>query len=72
MNFLYIAFYITILIISATLGIYNLLFAVYSKKAENELIIVLPGPLQKLLILNIFISFGSVILILFFVLKLIL
>ena len=72
MNFLYITFYIAMLIISAALGIYNLLFAVYSKKAKNELIIALPNSLEKLLIVNVFISFVFVTIILFFILKLIL
>jgi len=67
-----ITFYIAMLIISAALGIYNLLFALYSKRAKNELIIVLPSSLQKLLILNMFVSFVSVIFILFFILRLIL
>lgn len=72
MNFLYITFYIAMLIVSAALGIYNLLFAVYSKKAKNELIIALPNSLEKLLIVNVFISFVFVTIILFFILKLIL
>ncbi|MEK7502121.1 MAG: hypothetical protein AAB609_01185 [Patescibacteria group bacterium] len=72
MNFLYIIFYIAMLIVSAALGIYNLLFAVYSKKAKNELIIALPNSLEKLLIVNVFISFVFVTIILFFILKLIL
>ena len=72
MNFLYITFYIAMIIISAVLGIYNLLFAIYSKKAKNELIIALPNPLEKLLIVNVFISFVFITIILFFILKLIL
>ncbi|OGH14605.1 MAG: hypothetical protein A2860_03330 [Candidatus Levybacteria bacterium RIFCSPHIGHO2_01_FULL_37_33] len=72
MNFLYITFYIAMIIISAALGIYNLLFALYSKRAKNELIIAIPQSLEKLLIINMFISFGSVIIILFFILRLIL
>jgi len=67
-----ITFYIVMLIISALVGIYNLLFALYAKRAKNELIIVLPQPLEKLLILNMFVSFISVIFILFFILRLIL
>jgi len=72
MNFLYIIFYITMITISIFLGIYNLLFAIYSKKAKNELIIALPNSLEKLLIVNVFISFVFVTIILFFILKLIL
>jgi len=72
MTFLYITFYIAMIIISAALGIYNLLFALYSKRAKNELIIAIPQSLEKLLIINMFISFGSVIIILFFILRLIL
>lgn len=60
------------MIISATLGIYNLLFAIYSKKAKNELIIALPNFLEKLLIVNVFISFVFATIILFFILRLIL
>jgi len=72
MNFLYIAFYTATIAISTILGIYNLLFAIYSKKAKNELIIALPNSLEKLLIVNVFISFVFVTIILFFILKLIL
>jgi len=72
MNYIYITFYIAMVIISSILGIYNLLFAIYSKKAKNELVIALPNFLEKLLIANVFISFIFVIIILFFILKLIL
>ena len=72
MNYIYITFYIAMIIISSILGIYNLLFAIYSKKAKDELIIALPNFLEKLLIANVFISFIFVIIILFFILKLIL
>ncbi len=72
MNFLYITFYIAMIAISIFLGIYNLLFAIHSKKAKNELIIALPNSLEKLLTANVFISFVFVTIILFFILRLIL
>jgi len=57
MNYLILITDLVIFLLVIVITIYNILFAFYSEKARQELVISLPSFLKKLLFLNVFLAF---------------
>jgi len=67
MQYLITTIYIIAFIFVLTITVYNILFALYTTKAKNELVVSLPSFFNKHLAINIFIAFLTLIFIMYLI-----